>query len=215
MQESALQETRDGTTRPASIQEPEALLVRMRAGEERAFEECVRTNTRRMLAAARRILRNDDEAEDAVQEAFLQAFRGLERFAGEARLSTWLHRIAVNSALMRLRYRRRHPTEALADDDLQPRFDEAGHRLDVRPAWPEDSQSLLESKEVRNLVRQAIDRLPEHHRTVLVLRDIEGLENAEVADLLGIQPEAAKMRVHRARRALRTLLDPHLAGMGQ
>lgn len=206
--------TTQPTTCPAASPAPEVLLARLQTGDERAFEDLVRANAPRMLAVARRILNSEDEAQDAVQEAFLQAFRGLPRFAGQARLSTWLHRIAVNAALMRLRRRRRRPAEVPGgDDDLQPRFRADGHRLDVGAPWPEDSQSLLESKEVRALVRDAISRLPDHHRTVLVLRDIEGLDNGEVAKLLGVQPEAAKMRLHRARRALRTLLDPHMAGL--
>ncbi len=185
------------------------LVAALRRGEERAFAELVRANTGRMLAVARRILRNDDEAHDATQEAFLQAFRAIEGFAGDARLSTWLHRITVNSCLMRLRQRKRRPEQSI--EDLLPVFDETGHRVDVGPAWTDDVVERMENAQLGKVVRDAIDRLPESYRTILVLRDIEGLTTEEAGQSLGIRPEAAKMRLHRARQALRTLLEPHFA----
>jgi RNA polymerase sigma-70 factor (ECF subfamily) len=185
----------------------QGMIARLRAGEDAAFQELVRANSGRMLAVARRILRGDEEAHDAVQDAFLRAFRALDRFEGQARLSTWLHRIVVNACLMRLRHRKRHPEQAI--DDLLPSFDDTGHRLDPGPAWSEDACGLMETQELRKVVRDAIDRLPDSHRTILVLRDIEGVSTEEAALGLGIRPEAAKMRLHRARQALRTLLEPH------
>ncbi len=187
----------------------EALLARLRNGEGAAFATLVRENTGRMLAVARRILRADDEAHDAVQEAFLQAWKALDRFEGESLLSTWLHRIVVNACLMRLRHRKRHPEHAI--DDLLPQFDDSGHRVDSGPPWTDDVLDRMESAQLRKVVREAIDRLPDNYRTVVVLRDIEGLSTEEAAQALGIRPEAAKMRLHRARQALRTLLEPHFA----
>jgi RNA polymerase sigma-70 factor (ECF subfamily) len=185
----------------------QGMIERLRAGEDTCFEELVRANGGRMLAVARRILRCEEDAHDAVQDAFLQAFRALDRFEGQARLSTWLHRIVVNVSLMRLRHRKRHPEQSI--EDLLPTFDETGHRVDPGPAWSDDARERLEQAELRKVVRDAIDRLPDNHRTVLVLRDIEGLTTEEAALALGIRPEAAKMRLHRARQALRTLLEPH------
>jgi len=161
-----------------------------------------------MLAVARRMLRNDEEARDAVQEAFLLAFRGLPRFAGQSRLGTWLHRITVNAALMKLRSRRAHPEESI--EPLLPSFLEDGHATRSYRDWPESAQQLLERSEVRTLVRSSIDRLPPTYRTALLLRDIEELDTGEVAELLGISANAVKIRLHRARQALRELLDPHL-----
>jgi RNA polymerase sigma-70 factor, ECF subfamily len=189
-----------------------ALLARLRTGDDAAYAEWVRANSGRMLAVARRMLRNEDEAEDAVQEAFTQAYRALPRFEGHALLSTWLHRIVVNACLIRLRRRRRHGELSL--EDLLPRFSEDGHRLDVADPWPSDPLAELEAKDVRTAVRAAIDRLPERHRCVLLLRDIEGRSGEETAECLGIRPDAVKMRLHRARQALRGLLDPQLAGRG-
>ncbi len=179
------------------------LLTRLRAGDERAFEELVRTHGGRMLATAQRLLRDEDAARDAVQDAFLCAFRALPRFEGGSLLSTWLHRIVVNAALMKLRTRRRHPEAAI--DDLLPSFDATGHRVE-EPAAPHAEGALVRA-ELRVAVRACIDRLPESYRTVLVLRDIEELDTDETSRQLGLSREAVKTRLHRARQALKTLLE--------
>jgi RNA polymerase sigma-70 factor (ECF subfamily) len=185
-----------------------ALLAALRGGDDRAYERLVSEHGGRMLAVAQRMLRNDEEARDALQEAFLLAFRGLPRFAGQSRLSTWLHRIVVNAALMKLRRRRAHPEESI--EALLPTFLEDGHSAVEYGDWPESADRLLERAEVRERVRAAIDRLPVTYRTVLLLRDIEELDTGEVAEALGISANAVKIRLHRARQALRELLDPHL-----
>ena len=182
------------------------LLARLRAGDDDAYEKLVRENSARLLGLARRMLRSDEDARDALQESFLHAFRAIDRFEGEARLSTWLSRIVVNTCLMKLRSRRRRPEQAL--EDLLPRFHDDGHRVDPGPAWRLDGPDPAEDRQVREHVRRCIDALPEIYRTALVLRELEGLDVAEAAALLGIQQEAFKMRVHRGRQALRTLLDP-------
>ncbi len=187
-----------------------SLVARLRAGDPRAFEELVRAHGGRMLAVARRLVRNEEDARDAVQEAFLAAFRGLDGFAGGARIATWLHRIVVNAALMKLRSRRRRPEESL--DDLLPKFHDDGHALDAPARWSVSGADEVAARERAALVREAIDRLPETYRTILVLRDIEELDTRDAAEALGITENAAKIRLHRARQALRTLLDPHLRG---
>lgn len=181
------------------------LLGRLQRGEEAAFEVLVRENAPRMLAVARRLLGSEEEAHDAVQEAFLSAFRALDRFQGEARLSTWLHRIAVNAALMRLRAKRRRPEGSI--EELLPRFLEDGHFAEAPRPWQESAPSLLEREELRAEVRSAIAGLPEPYRDVLWLRDIEELDTAETARLLGLTAAAVKTRLHRARAALRGALD--------
>jgi RNA polymerase sigma-70 factor (ECF subfamily) len=184
------------------------LLARLRRGEEAAFAELVAGCGGRMLAVARRLVGDAHAAEDVVQEAFLAAFRALPRFEGEARLTTWLHRIVVNAALMRLRSQRRRPEEKL--DDLLPHFDDTGHRLPDAEPHAELADAALARAELRGVVRECIARLPEVHRTVLVLRDIEELDTAEVARLLDVSRECVKTRLHRARQALRTLLEREL-----
>jgi len=188
----------------------QALLARLRAGEDAAFAELVRAHGGRLLAVARRMLRSEEDARDALQDAFLQAFRGIGRFEGSSRLSTWLHRIVINACLMKLRTRRRKPEEPI--DDLLPRFYADGHRIDPGPPWRTDDPDPIESREVRELVRGSIDRLPEIYRSVLLLRDIEGLSTEETAQLLDVKVDTVKVRLHRARQALRALIAPRLAG---
>lgn len=182
------------------------LLGRLRSGEAAAFEELVRSAGPRLLAVTRRLLRNEDDARDAVQEAFLSAFRGLSGFDGNCHLLTWLHRIAVNAGLMKLRGRRRRPEAPI--DDLLPDFDETGHHLTSIEPWRPEPLLALEREEVRSGVRAAIDRLPDSYRTVLLLRDIEDMSTEETAQALGVSENAVKVRLHRARQALRKLLDP-------
>jgi len=191
---------------PAALGEEQALVAALRAGDEGAYEQLVRAHGGRMLAVARRLLGDGEDAHDAVQEAFGSAFRSIGSFAGTARLSTWLHRIVVNAALMKLRTRRRKPEQPI--DDLLPRFEPDGHRRD--PGAPWQPAERLERRELRKRVRDAIELLPETYRNVLLLRDIEELETTEVAELLGVGAGVVKTRLHRARQALRTLLDPHL-----
>lgn len=184
------------------------LVERLRARDDAAYELLVRTHTGRLLAVAQRLLRNEEDARDAVQEAFLSAFRSIDRFAGEARVGTWLHRILVNAALMKLRSRRRKPEQPI--EDLLPTFLEDGHQEHPAAPWREPPDAALRRRELRLRVREAIDRLPESYRTVLLLRDIEELDTGETAAALALSESAVKTRLHRARQALRTLLDPQL-----
>ncbi len=193
---------------PAEIEDE--LLAGLRRGDEDAFAALVRREGGRMLATARRMLGCEQDAQDAVQEAFLQAHRAMSRFAGEARLSTWLHRIVVNAALMKLRTRRRKPEQAL--DDLLPRFDEHGEWLQPVTGWEHSSDEIVASAECRAIVRRAIERLPDAYREVLTLRDIEGFDTEETASMLETTTNAVKVRLHRARQALRTLLERDLGG---
>jgi RNA polymerase sigma-70 factor (ECF subfamily) len=199
-------------TSELAVTDEGGLLASLRLGDEAAFASLTRAHGGRMLATARRLLRNDDDAEDVVQDAFIAAARGIHSFAGEARLSTWLHRIVVNAALMKLRGRRRRPEVPI--DALLPSFDVDGHRLDARSAWETPSDELLERAETRAKVRACIARLPEGYRAVLLLRDIEELDTQETAAALGLTPNAVKIRLHRARQALRTLLERELDATG-
>jgi RNA polymerase sigma-70 factor (ECF subfamily) len=183
------------------------LLAELEAGDERAFERLVREQGPRLLAVSRRFLRNEEDARDAVQEAFLSAFRSLAKFEHTSKISTWLHRIAVNCCLMRLRTRRRKPEQPI--EDFLPQFAEDGHQLHPSFSWKGSAETLLEEGETRRIVRDAIDRLPESYRSVLLLRDIEELTTDETAALLDVSANAVKIRLHRARQALRGVLDAH------
>lgn len=185
------------------------LLARLRGGDESAYEELVRSETKRLLAVARRLLRNEEDAQDAVQQAFLSAFRALPAFNGQSRLTTWLHRIVTNAALMKLRTSGRRPEESI--EDLLPNFLEDGHHVEQFSEWSLPADAKMVRHETRAHVRAAIDRLPDSYRIVLLLRDIEELSTEETAQALGVTPNTVKIRLHRARQALLKLLTPRMA----
>ncbi len=197
---------------PNSASEERALVAALQRGEESAYVRMIQELGGRMLAVARRFMRTEDESEDVVQEAFIQAFKNIERFEGGSKLSTWLHRITVNAALMRLRKKSRQKEVAI--EDLMPRYIEDGHRVDVGEPWTERGEDVVMREELRQAVRDGIERLPENYRNVLLLRDIEQLDTAQTAELLDISVNATKTRLHRARLALREILDPHMQGAG-
>src|SRR5262245_15036036 len=150
----------------------------------------------RMVAAAARVLNDEDEARDAVQDAYLQAVRHLGQFDHRARLSTWLHRVVLNAALMRLRARRRRPVEPL---DAATLIDGAA-----------DIEATVQRRQMRLLVQRSLSEIPAPQRTVLVRREMEDGDAAQVARELGVTRSALKLRAHRARRALRA----HLVRIG-
>ena len=183
--------------------ESDAMLVaRLQAGDPDAYETVVRIHGGRLLSVARRFLPNNEDAQDAVQEAFIKAFRAIGTFEERAQLHTWLHRILVNTALMKIRSRKRRPEESI--DDLLPTFQADGHQTTESRDW---SDAIFERKETAAMVRQAIAQLPDHYRVVLTLRDIEERDTMETAAALGTTTTVVKVRLHRARQALRTLLD--------
>jgi RNA polymerase sigma-70 factor (ECF subfamily) len=193
--------------RSERILDEKALLAGMQAGDGDAFEMVVRSYSGRMLIIARRIVGNEEDARDAVQDAFLSAFKGIGRFEGLSRLGTWLHRIVVNAALSRLRSRQRHPERSI--EDLLPHFGEGEHQIDPPAPWKATPETGLQVQELRALVRSCINQLPETYRIVLLLRDIEGLDTEATAQALETSAGIVKTRLHRARQALRALLDPH------
>lgn len=186
------------------------LLPGLLAGEARACERFVRETTPRALATARRYFSNEADALDALQDAYASAFRALSKFEGGSALTTWFHRIVVNACLMKLRARRRRPERAL--EDLLPRFKDDGHPEEFFRDWTPREESGIERDETRRIVRSCIEQLPEAYREIVLVRDIEGLDTGEAAALLGITENAVKTRLHRARQALRELLDQHLGG---
>lgn len=185
------------------------LLVALRAGKSAAFETLVRSHGGRMLSVAKRFFPNEEDACDAVQEAFLNAFKGLATFDGRAKLSTWLHRIVVNASLMKLRSKKRHAEQPI--EELLPKFLDDGHEAAPSSLW-KSVASDVERSETQQIVREQIGKLPESYRTVLLLRDIEELDTETVAEMLDLSIAAVKVRLHRARQALQTLLNPLFGG---
>lgn len=193
-------------TAPESKAPPKAAAIKPRARDAAALEDAFANYQAELLGTLFYLVGNMEDARDALQEAYLSAFKAIRNFEGDAKLSTWLHRIVVNAALMKLRSRKRGDERSI--DDLLPRFLDDGHQAQPT-VWRETGDSEAEKREHRTLVRAAIDQLPEIYRTVLLLRDIEELSTEETAHVLEINNNAVKTRLHRARLALRTLLDPH------
>jgi RNA polymerase sigma-70 factor, ECF subfamily len=163
----------------------------LRAPDLARYEEAVRHASPRLLAVANRYLHDPEEAADVLQDALLASFRSLDRYEGRAQLSTWLHRIVVNAALMRLRGRRRRPEVPLAD---------GGRRLACAADGPE---LLLDRTRRSRRVRDAVAKLPESTRAAVASCDLLELDRVAAARSLGISRDALKMRLHRGRRALR------------
>lgn len=200
---------RPGAVPPPPPEEGD-LIRRLKAGEEPAFEELVRLHGPRMLAVARRFLPREADAEDALQDAFLSVFRAIARFEGGSRLSTWLHRVTVNAALMRIRSRSRRPETVVDEPVLQRARDPKGAALTTQPASEEVSRA-----ELRECVRAGLARLPEEMRAVVRLRDIEGMDLREIAHVLDIGLSTVKTRLHRGRVALRDGLSARFGAMEQ
>ena len=198
-----------GPSATAAVIDEPTLVAALREGNEWAFEAMIRTYGGRLLAVARRICGNEEDARDVLQSAYLNAFRSLSSFEGSCQLSTWLHRIVVNAALMRLRSKRRKPEDSI--ETLLPAFQEDGHHVEQFSEWALPADRLLEREDVRATVRSCIAQLPDSYRQVLMLRDIEELSTDAVATMLKATPTAVKVRLHRARQALSTLLRREFA----
>lgn len=192
------------STQPAAGQcaDADAALVgSILAGEAHAFERMMRQHNRRLFRVARSILRDDSEAEDAVQEGYIKAHRALSGFRGEARLSTWLTRIIVNQALER---RRRRPAAAAASADVDV------DAVMASQAVPDTPETLAMRADLRRLIEQSIDALPQTYRSVFILSAVEGLSIEETSASLGISPANARVRMTRARARLRQALGARL-----
>ncbi len=183
-------------------------LARARAGEAEAFGELVRPHLSMFFHAIQRILGNEAESQDALQDALIALHRELPSFQGQSQFSTWAYRVCVNQALMARRKRIRRREEAV--EDFQPQFDDSGHHMeqDRILAWSEAAEALdrVEAAEVRQRVRAALDRLSDDQRAAFVLKDLEGWDTDEIAAKLGISKDLVRQRLHRARLALRSLL---------
>jgi RNA polymerase sigma-70 factor (ECF subfamily) len=184
------------------------LVERLKRGEEDAFEELVRRHSARLIGLARSILGDEDLARDAVQDAFLNAFRALDGFNGDARLGSWLHRIVVNAALAKLRQRRRRPESFLSDEfSCESCADSGDQKTPLTAGESEAADDSLARRQQSKLVRDCIARMTESHRTVLTLRYIEEYDTQQTARILGITPNTVKTRLMRARDALRAYIE--------
>lgn len=170
------------------------------------FEKLVQENINWMLTLANGILRDAAKAEDVVQSAFANIYKGLDQFENRASIKTWMHRIVVNEALMVLRKMDRLKEQPLGG--LSPEFDSNGCRIVTEAVTWETPETELTSQQTLIIVRKEIDDLPETYRLVLLLRDIEGIPTAEVAAMLNLSDANVRVRLHRARAALKKRLEP-------
>jgi RNA polymerase sigma-70 factor, ECF subfamily len=189
-----------------------ALVERLRAHDTAALETLMERHSSRVYRVAFGITRNHPEAEEVVQDVFLTLFRKIDMFEGRAALGTWLYRVAANAALIKRRGKRVAMEVSL--EDCLPTFRDDGHREGDRAMlvadWSPTPESELLSGEAREILDRALERLPEHYRALLVLRDVEELSNEKVAEILGESVSSVKSRLHRARMALREILTRQL-----
>ncbi|MGE3539148.1 MAG: RNA polymerase sigma factor [Candidatus Tectimicrobiota bacterium] len=187
---------------PLSTTDPERLIARLQAGDTQAFEVLFRQSYVQVYRQAQRLLSNEAEAEEVVQEVFLTVYEKAQTFRGDAALTTWLYRLTVNAALSRLRRRKRRPEVAM--EDYLPRFREDGHHL-MRPIvdWSSELEEQLAQVQMQQQLRQAIALLAPLDKAVLVLSDFEERSNREIGEMLGLTVPAVKARLHRARLFLR------------
>lgn len=191
------------TTGTSAAQAPtdQELVRRAQMDDDRAFGELVGRYESKVYSLSLRMLRNPEDAEDVLQDTFLRAYRGLKSFQGNSTFSTWIYRIAANSALMRLR-KKQLPTVSIEDAD------ERDTPLNIVDWKPGPVEQLL-TEETREIMEQAIEALPPEFRQVFILRDVEELSNAEVAEVLDLSVAAVKSRLHRARLKVRNRLIAH------
>ncbi len=180
-----------------------ALVHAAKAGDIGAFEELVKRYDRNVFRIAQHITQNREDAEDVVQEAFLKAYGNLGQFQGQSKFYTWLVRIAVNEALMKLRRRRPERTVSL-DQDVETDEDSIPREV---ADWSPNPEQQYSQAELRDILTKTIQGLPASFRTVFVLRDVEGLSTEETADALDLSIPAVKSRLLRARLQLRERLN--------
>jgi RNA polymerase sigma-70 factor (ECF subfamily) len=189
----------------AAAQQPteeSSLVERARRNDARAFEVLMRRNNQRVYRVVRSVIDDATEIEDIMQHAYLQAFTHLEQYSGAAQWSTWLCRIAINEAKARLRKRSRFlPLEAVSEE---AQVQDAPRSDAMNP------EQTLAGRELTQMVEEAIDRLPELYRSVLMLREVEGMSTNDTAQVLDVEPDVVKTRLHRARAALRSSVEERL-----
>ena len=195
---------------PSPVPDPDAALIEsLRRHEESAVETLVTAYAGRVFRLALRITGNTPDAEEVVQDALWSATSKIETFRGSSALGSWIYRIAANAAYQKLRTRRQKSAE-IAMDDVLPSLDGDGRHFEPMDDWSNrvDEQAL--QGELRDVLQRAIDGLPADYRTALVLHDVEGLSNPDIAEALNISLPAVKSRVHRSRLFVRKQLADYL-----
>jgi RNA polymerase sigma-70 factor, ECF subfamily len=206
-----------GIANSASAETDVSLVRRLRGGDTAALEVLMARYTDRVYRLACGVTGSSADAEEVVQDVFLTLFRKAHTFEERAALSSWIYRITVNTALIKRRGRR--GDREISFESLLPAFLPDGHRAGepalLRTDWSQTAESELLAKETREILQRAIDDLPDPYRTVVMLRDVEGLSNEQVAEVVGDSVAAVKSRLHRARMTLREELSRHLGSREQ
>ena len=189
-----------------SVQDDRELLGRAQAGDMSAFEALVGRHEEKVYGLALRMTRSEADAAEITQDTFLSAYQHLNEFRGEAAFGSWVHRIAANNALMRLR--RQKVVDIVSDDLASPEFTERGSLAEAPESdWSKRADDKIIEDELGRAIQAATDALPEGYREVFLLKDVEGLSYEEISEMVGISVPAVKSRLHRARLALREAID--------
>lgn len=187
----------------------EQLIFSLQNGEGSGYETLVRSYGPFVMGIARRYLRCEADAADCFQETFIAVFESIDTYQQRSSFRYWLRGVTINKCLMKLRKQQRRREESI--EHMLPMFDDRGNRVEIAsPRQKAGIGELLDTNQLRRIVRENIDRLPYDYRLVLLLRDIDGFSTSETAAILGIKVNAAKTRLHRARSALRFMLQPIL-----
>ena len=186
--------------------EQQQLVQKLRLGDPSGFEFIVQEYGAYLLNVARRYINNSDDAKDIVQETYLQAFRKIDKFRDEASIKSWLHRITINNALMKIR-KDEKLTQITSNIDDNELIDENGKRVENSKTISISADEMHMNKELRSAVKHSIMELPTAYRNILLLRDVEGYSIEETAKLLAINPASVKTGLHRARNKLKTQLE--------
>ncbi len=191
-----------------------SLVDLVKKGDISAFEELIKRYEDKIYSLAYRILNDKEEAYDVLQETSISAFKNINKFKGKSSFSTWIYRIALNFALMRKRKQKSLLKKAQIvepeNDDKLPQFTEISEQKSITD-WSENPTLNLENEELRNLLLNSLNKLPQKYRNVLILKELEGRSVEEVAKILGISNSATKTRLHRGRLYLRELLDKYIS----
>jgi len=189
-----------------SVEDDRELLTRAQAGDMSAFESLVGRHEDQVYGLALRMTRSEADAAEITQDTFLSAYQHLAEFRGEAAFGSWVHRIAANNALMRLR--RQKVVDIVSDELAGPEFTERGSLAEVPESdWSKRADDKILDDELGRAIQAATDALPEGYREVFLLKDVEGLSYEEISEMVGISIPAVKSRLHRARLALREAID--------
>ena len=193
-------------SQPKEDKETEEALVRdLQNGNLEAYDKIAEIYQKKIYGLSFNLTRNQMDAQDVTQEVLLTLFRKINMFQGKSAFSSWVYRITVNASYMRLRSKKKEPNVSI--DELMPSFNSAGFQQEKIQDWSENTESLLFTKETRDVINKAVDLLPEKEKVVFLLRDVEGLSSEKAGEILDLTVPAIKSRLHRARLFLRKKLS--------